>query len=396
MSGKVAVRSIEKIDYEVERVQKHVDKRTQRRRAAMHLSKEEEHKPQCPAPKSINISEQAPQADLTRQAAEENAENATSNESIEMDNKEESEAGPKAKPRRFPAMQIMQEHLDTWHKCLMPQVNEALRSFYHKNPESVETSLEAIGESPQKAKPTILVICTSVGKVKSVLKRRFNYDASTYGLMVCKGKIVKSGARKRRPRRSMLHGVDPYYEAKNTQHQQRPLNGASIGAYCEDQPIAPVSFGGMVMIDGEPFEMSVHHMLDAPSDDDEGYEDDSSIPTIRSSENDSYLFQAPVVPEAPEHGYELNFSDDESETGSCASSENESVSVPELEPGDIDGIAPEDCHEGYLIPACILRHRQRVLSDNWSHERVSRQLHIWKSTCIVRAETKVMLFKAHP
>lgn len=101
VSGKVAVRSIEEIGYEVKRVQKHVDKRTQRRRAAMNLAKEEEHKPQCPAPTSINTSEQAPQADLTRQAAEENAENATSNESIEMDNKKESEAGPKAKPRRF-------------------------------------------------------------------------------------------------------------------------------------------------------------------------------------------------------------------------------------------------------------------------------------------------------
>lgn len=165
-------------------------------------------------------------------------------------------------------MKIMQEHLDTWHKCLIPQITEALRSLYHKNLESVKISLETIVEWPQKAKPTILVICTSVGKVKSVLKRRFNYDASTYGPMVCKGKIVRSGARKRRLRRSMLHGVDPYYEAKNTQHQQRPLNGASIGPYCEDQPMAPVSFGGMVMIDGEPFGMSVHHMLDAPSDDD--------------------------------------------------------------------------------------------------------------------------------
>lgn len=56
-----------------------------------------------------------------------------------------------------------------------------------------------------------------------------------------------------------------------------------------------------------------------------------------------------MVPEAPEHGLELDFSDDESETESSVSSENESVSVPELEPGVIDGIAPEDCQEGYLI-----------------------------------------------
>ena len=263
------------------------------------------------------------------------------------DNEGDNEADPAQKPRRFPTIQIMQEHLDAWHNYLMPEINNALRKFYRKHPESVEISLEAIGESPQKAKPTILVICTSVGKVKGVLKRHFTYDATTYGLMVCRGKIVRSAGRRRKPRRSNLHGEDSYWEAKNTHHQERPLNGASIGAYCENQALPPVSFGGLIMVDGEPFGMSVHHMLDVPADD-EDYDDDSSMPTIRSTENDSWSFKAPMVPDAPEHGYEL--SDYDSETESDFSSDAESAtSEPEMEPGDIDGIAPEDCEEGYLI-----------------------------------------------
>lgn len=259
----------------------------------------------------------------------------------------DNEADLAQKPHRFPTMQIMQEHLDAWHNYLMPEINKALRKFYRKHPESVEISLETIGESPQKARPTILVICTSVGKVKGVLKRHFTYDATTYGLMVCRGKIVRSAGRRRKPRRSNLHGEHPYLEAKNTHHQERPLNGASIGAYCENQALPPVSFGGMIMVDGKPFGMSVHHMLDVPTDDEE-LEDDSSMLTFRSTENDSWSFQAPMVPNAPENGHEL--SDYDSETESNYSSDAESaISEPEMEPGDIDGIAPEDCEKGYLI-----------------------------------------------
>lgn len=263
------------------------------------------------------------------------------------DNEGDNEADPAQKPRRFPTMQIMQEHLDAWHNYLMPEINNALRKFYRKHPESVEISLEAIGESPQKAKPTILVICTSVAKVKGVLKRHFTYDATTYGLVVCRGKIVRSAGRRRKPRRSNLREEDPYWEAKNTHHQERPLNGASIGAYCENQALPPVSFGGMIMVDGELFGMSVHHMLDVPTDE-EDYDDDSSMPTIRSTEKDSWSFQTTMVPHSPEDGYEL--SDCDSETESDFSSDAESAtSEPEMEPGDIDGIAPEDCEEGYLI-----------------------------------------------
>jgi hypothetical protein len=55
--------------------------------------------------------------------------------------------------------------------------------------------------------------------------------------------------------------------------QQRPLCGASIGAYLPNHGhLDPVSYGGVVMIEKEgqvqTYGMSVHHMLDPPDDDD--------------------------------------------------------------------------------------------------------------------------------
>lgn len=62
--------------------------------------------------------------------------------------------------------------------------------------------------------------------------------------------------------------------------QQRPLCGASIGAYLPSYGhLEPVSLGGIVEIDDRQYGMSVHHMLEPPSDDDD--DDD------RASETDS-------------------------------------------------------------------------------------------------------------
>lgn len=52
----------------------------------------------------------------------------------------------------------------------------------------------------------------------------------------------------------------------NPYHQQKPLCGASIGAF-NGEHLPPVSYGGVVLVDDEPLGMSVHHLLDAPSDD---------------------------------------------------------------------------------------------------------------------------------
>lgn len=54
--------------------------------------------------------------------------------------------------------------------------------------------------------------------------------------------------------------------ALNSFYQNRPVSGASIGVY-RTEHLPPVSFGGIVMLDEEPFGMTAHHALDGPSDD---------------------------------------------------------------------------------------------------------------------------------
>jgi hypothetical protein len=53
--------------------------------------------------------------------------------------------------------------------------------------------------------------------------------------------------------------MNPYF-------QQRPICGASIGAY-RGEHLPPVSLGGIILIDGEPYGLTVHHILDIPNND---------------------------------------------------------------------------------------------------------------------------------
>lgn len=240
----------------------------------------------------------------------------------------------------------------------MPHINLVLRSFYKKYPESVEISLESVGESAAKTKPTILVICTSVHKVRSILKKSLVYDKATYGLKVCRGKVVR--ARNGGVKRSMAHGDE--LEAKNIQHQERPENGASMGAYINDHHLPPVSFGGLITVNEKPYGMSVHHMVDDPSDnDDEGIP--PSQPILRSSARPQYL-EMPELTHSDtsycssgDEEYNYSFTDYSSSDSSFDSesspyaSEDDDDSDGEfptvLEPGDIPPIpvSPSNCHK---------------------------------------------------
>ncbi|KAL3417468.1 het-s domain protein [Phlyctema vagabunda] len=255
-------------------------------------------------------------------------------------------AAPKPKLRTFPSIRISQEHLNYWHTGLMPHINYVLRGFYKKYPESVEISLESIGESASKTKPTILVICTSVNKVRSILKKSLVYDKSTYGLKVCRGKVVRS--RKHDTKRSMAKdNVKP----ANVEHQECPSNGASIGAYVGERHLPPVSFGGLIMVDDQPYGMTVHHMLDEPE---EAEEDEPEQPILRSS--------ASVYPNIPSltHSESSVYSDDEfmcefSDYDSDAISETTESDYAESEAdseagesGDIKGIPAGD-GDSYII-----------------------------------------------
>ncbi|CAK7267277.1 hypothetical protein SEPCBS119000_002460 [Sporothrix epigloea] len=178
-----------------------------------------------------------------------------------------------AKPRMrlYPQVALPADVVEKWHTYLMPQINYALRHFYRSHPESVEISLESVGDSPRNTRPTVVVVCTSVSKVRSILKRKMGAvfeGANSIGLKVCTGRVMRSrkdasaGDVRRSQGCGNLHPTD--LSAANSHFQQKPQNGASIGAWIGDRHLPPVSFGGLVLVDDKPFGMTVHHMLDDP------------------------------------------------------------------------------------------------------------------------------------
>lgn len=270
----------------------------------------------------------------------------------------------KSKLRTYPSLKISPELLDFWQSGLLPHINHVLRGFYKKYPESVEISLESIGETPATAKPTILVICTSVTKVRSILKKHLAYDKAVFGLKVCRGKVVRS--RKHGAKRSMAHDGD-VLEAANPGHQECPTNGASIGAYVDEKHLPPVSLGGMIIVDDKPYGMTVHHMLDDPSDNEDDEVLDTTAPILRSSAYrdlpDLTFSESSAYSGDEEYMYTLSdYESDIDDNSSIHSSEYDSddedlLSLSHFDedqddedqaPGDIPGV-PLGCGESYFV-----------------------------------------------
>ncbi|KAL1874236.1 hypothetical protein Daus18300_003600 [Diaporthe australafricana] len=273
-----------------------------------------------------------------------------------------------AKNRLYPHTPLPPEAVEHWNAVLMPQINQALRHFYRKNPESVEISLESIGETAKETTPTVLVVCTSVSKVKTILRRKMGalFDGTTgFALKVCRGQVLRS--RNQGTKRSMAHpesAEQGEVVAANGTFQERPLNGASIGAWIGDRHLPPVSFGGLVVVDEKTYGMTVHHMLDDP----ESPAAEGPQQPLRSgagSENqvtDLAAWYAQQYPEedSPNSGsssdtedFAAEFSDDGSDafTESAVTSEYSDEEPEEdqyVDAGDIPGIEP-GCGDGYVV-----------------------------------------------
>jgi hypothetical protein len=269
--------------------------------------------------------------------------------------------GSKAeKTKLYPHIPLPPEAVDKWNTILMPQINHALRHFYRKHPESVEISLESVGPSPAHTKPTVLVVCTSVGKVRAILKKRVGelFDASTgFSLKVCRGHVLRSRRQPGSVVRSMANPLEGAQgkiavreddvDAVNPQYQERPCNGASIGAWIGDRHLPPVSFGGLVMVDNKTYGMTVHHMLDDP-DRDSAQED-----TLRCSAIPDRDWFAQSVAESSadddEFAYELSDTESEPYSESDITSDwGDDDDEDEFEPGDVPGIEP-GCGDGYVV-----------------------------------------------
>lgn len=275
--------------------------------------------------------------------------------------------GPKGpRVRLYPQVPLPPETIQQWNELLMPQINMALRPFYRKNPESVEISLESIGESPQSIKPTVLVICTSVSKVRSILKKKLGilFDGSTeFALKVCCGAVLRS--RKGGVTRSMAKGDEEGFgeddapQAANPDFQERPHNGASIGAWIGDRHLPPVSFGGLIMVDDKPYGMTVHHMLDDPDAPMHAPAPDPkpAAPPFRSSAASRSMADLQDFYTSESSGdddYACEFSDSGSEytdtelTSDDESDEEDDEDDEYNEPGDIPGVE-KGLGEGYVV-----------------------------------------------
>ncbi|KAK8124313.1 uncharacterized protein PG998_000072 [Apiospora kogelbergensis] len=265
-----------------------------------------------------------------------------------------------SKSRLYPQIPLPPDAVKQWNSVVMPQINMALKHFYRKNPESVEISLESIGESPQEITPTVLVVCTSVSKVRSILKKKLGilFDGSTgFGLKVCRGSMLRSrkGGVTRSMAKSDEAGSDMgegEVEAANPDYQERPHNGASIGAWIGDRHLPPVSFGGLIMVDDKPYGMTVHHMLDDPEQGNPQTDVKMDPPTLRSSAaSQSFThLQDTDTSESSGDDFACEFSDSESDYSvtDLTSDDESEDEEDEFEPGDIPGIEP-GLGEGYVV-----------------------------------------------
>lgn len=193
-------------------------------------------------------------------------------------------AAPESAPlKKYPDLPIPQQHLNEWNTLLMPRLSKILSHALKGSDESASVSLMMLGSSPDQAKTTICVQCSDTARVRDMLCKRFKPKRG-WGVIIVKGEIRRSGryrTRKRErdsktarsgPRRSAGNVAESNAtkaeEARTRQqeYQRLPGPGASIGAFKEGEHLPPVSFGGTILVDGEMYGLTVHHMLDDPSD----------------------------------------------------------------------------------------------------------------------------------
>lgn len=146
-----------------------------------------------------------------------------------------------------------------WQQTMCPKLDKILRRAISRW-ETYSIDVFMAGSDEETARPTLYMECTSTKKVRRILQH-LNKELRLFEIKVVPGQIVRSKAKKRKTAKRHQNAFESY-EDLNPHFQQKPLSGASIGAYLKGSHLPPVSFGGTVLVDGEPYGMSVHHMLE--------------------------------------------------------------------------------------------------------------------------------------
>ncbi len=130
--------------------------------------------------------------------------------------------------------------------------------------ESFEIYVCMAGVTPDLAKPTLLMVCKSLAKAWKILEY-VNKEKEMFQLYVAPGQLTRSKGKKKRTKKSKIAGISRDEPGRQpSRYQQKPTCGASIGCFVDEQHSEAVTFGGVVLVDGEPHGMSVHHMLEDP------------------------------------------------------------------------------------------------------------------------------------
>ncbi|KAL8774291.1 MAG: hypothetical protein Q9209_001042 [Squamulea sp. 1 TL-2023] len=259
-----------------------------------------------------------------------------------------------------------------WQQSLEPKLNRMFSKIIDRW-ESYSIELLMAGETAELARPTIYMVCASVEKARKVLQY-VNQDQGLFDIKVSRGSILRSkagkhkrkrGKGKRGPSTGQVNLKDRNRDRikRFSHYQERPACGASIGAYLDEQHLPPVSFGGTVLVNGEPYGMSVHHMLEN-DDIDYGLDDFDREDLLQRSmapkgmdsrhhnediryvdEEDEYLED--VAPpqwtsEPPEalYPFEISDSEDEGYLSDFDPSQWDTPSLSDLDMGDTPGIEP--------------------------------------------------------
>lgn len=226
-------------------------------------------------------------------------------------------------------------HLKYWNSTMFPQLERILAKVIDRW-ESCSIDLCMTGDTPEVARPTIYMICTSTEKARKAL-RYVNKDKRWFDIKVVKGQISRSKAGKKKRKRALkkskpggdlsVAGIElnaTQCQSVNIHHQQRPSCGASIGAFRDNEHLPPVSFGGTVLVDGKPYGMSVHHMLDN-DEIDLGFDDSMDVVPSMAPQTDQSLSKSiPRPEEQPEALYPLEISEDEDDGYGSSTEDDES------------------------------------------------------------------------
>ena len=251
-----------------------------------------------------------------------------------------------------------------WNTTMCPKLDRILQKVIDRW-ESYSVDLFMSGETPENARPTIYMMCASTEKARKAL-HYLNREKGFFDIKVVKGQISRSKAGKRRrpaKKTKKQHATsDESAKCRNVQnqhYQQRPACGASIGAYLDGHHLPPVTFGGTVLVDGELYGMSVHHMLEDDSVDfgldqivdlqrsmalPEHTDDDQESEHVSYSADPPQAFYPLELVDDDDEGYQSSEGDDDdtwlSELLAAEEESGYQEEEDEVDMGDTDGIEP--------------------------------------------------------